>query len=267
MSEEQLAGRIDSLENTLRQLIDREREMDAMALPDPPDGDPADERFYRLEQQIATLGQQGQGRRPTLLPRRSFHFIAKITDTGPLGTEDDYTDERYWVEEQRISNTSGANTDELAFEDKPGGKHITATDLGDTATGGHTLATDGTAYVVVSKSAGREVDAQTSKLKPVLHYYFGQTVAASSFLAKITAKDAAARYTVTEQGITSSETDTLTYGNLSGGRAVTATNLDELIASSVDLPVDGTVKVMVHVLTDAGPASRYVFSGPAIVVD
>jgi len=88
------------------------------------------------------------------------------------------------------------------------------------------------------------------------------------FLAKLTTGAATGpRYNVVEQEITSDETDTLVFGDLSEGRTVVATNLDELIASSKDLPVDGTIKVMIHILIDAGSADRYVFSGPAIVVD
>lgn len=97
---------------------------------------------------------------------------------------------------------------------------------------------------------------------------------AGGMLAKITANGGYGdpRYTVTEQQVNNSSGDAtavLSFADKSGGYVGCATNLDELIADSQDLPVDGTVYVLVFSSEDQqSPAVRhYFFSGPAIVVD
>ena len=52
-------------------------------------------------------------------------------------------------------------------------------------------------------------------------------------------------------------------------RWVAATNLDELVQVIPlhDMPIDDSVLVLVHVVSDQDKLPRYIFSGPAIVVD
>ncbi len=170
---QKLRGQFASLRHTVQAMADREQQLGALVLPDPYEDETSDERIRNLEQKVATLlGQPQELYKPVLLPSRlTVHSVAKITDEGP-DSEADYTDEKYWVIEQRIKNTSGTNVTDLAFEDKPSGLHVTATDLGDTATEGHALATDGSVYVLLFRGTGQEVDSETGKLKPVTHYYF-----------------------------------------------------------------------------------------------
>ena len=118
------------------------------------------------------LDSTGLHERPSIEIENDEWFLAKIVNAGP-SAEADYADARYWLRQQRISNTDGDDATNLTYENHPA---------------------------------------------------------------------ADALY-------------------------VTGTNLDELIATDHDLPVDGTIYVIVFPIEDKGGTTRYVFSGPAIVVD
>ncbi|KKN45143.1 hypothetical protein LCGC14_0685960 [marine sediment metagenome] len=78
------------------------------------------------------------------------------------------------------------------------------------------------------------------------------------------------RYWVKEQEITNTgEADTtdLTWGDLTDGLWVTATNLAEVISESHDFPENDNYRVIVYKVSDQTPISRYVFTSLPIVVD
>jgi len=94
-------------------------------------------------------------------------WIGLVAAQGPNG-EEDYTDERYWVERARCANTAGGEEGELALEAldeaDPLAKCVTATDLAEIADGTHALGV-GSAVAVFAA-----YDQQTPPLK---HYWFG----------------------------------------------------------------------------------------------
>ena len=78
------------------------------------------------------------------------------------------------------------------------------------------------------------------------------------------------RYWVVEQEITNAgEADTtdLTWGDLTNGLWVTATNLAEVISESHDFPDNDNYPVEVRRMYDQSPVARYVFTSLPIVVD
>jgi len=102
------------------------------------------------------------------------NFICKIIDTGPLGTEPDYSDSRYWVQRQYVALTTSDNTASLsdAFSDfgsttsdgVPTSDYIfTATNLGELETKTHNKSVGDFVHVhkVLDKSS-----------TPHFHYYF-----------------------------------------------------------------------------------------------
>ncbi len=77
------------------------------------------------------------------------------------------------------------------------------------------------------------------------------------------------RYWVIEQEITNTDapTNVLTWGDLTNGLWVTATNLAEFISKSHDFPDNDNYRVMVYRMWDQNPVARYVFTSLPIVVD
>ncbi len=76
------------------------------------------------------------------------------------------------------------------------------------------------------------------------------------------------RYWIREWQIDSgAETAPLVFTLKSGGLYITASNLDELWVHSHDLLKNQNVKVFVFTWIDVGGTTRYMFSGPAMVVD
>ena len=94
-------------------------------------------------------------------------WIGLVAAQGPNG-EEDYTDERYWVERARCANAAGGEEGELALEAldeaDPLAKCVTATDLAEIADGTHALGV-GSAVAVFAA-----YDQQTP---PAKHYWFG----------------------------------------------------------------------------------------------
>lgn len=145
-----LSQRLERMEELLGSMSQREQSLATAPLPPELVADPSDRTVENLQQRIADLEAYDPLWKPQLLSSGSDDwFLAQIVATGPLGTESDYSDERYWVKEQRLSNTSGANTTDLTFEDAINPIHVTASNLAELATAAHELDTDGTVKVVV----------------------------------------------------------------------------------------------------------------------
>ncbi len=68
-------------------------------------------------------------------------FYATIEALGP-DSEADYADERYWLKEQYVSNSSGSSTVAVTFADKTDGLHVTATNIAEITGGTHNLSAD-----------------------------------------------------------------------------------------------------------------------------
>ena len=77
------------------------------------------------------------------------------------------------------------------------------------------------------------------------------------------------RYWVKEQEITNVDAaaNDITWGDLTNGLWVTATNLAEVISESHDFPDNDNYRVMVYRVWDQSPIARYVFTSLPIVVD
>lgn len=69
------------------------------------------------------------------------YFWGTVQTTGPAGTEDDYTDARYWVQRQIPSNSGGQATDSVSFAAMAGdyAQTITATNSAELLIGSHNL--------------------------------------------------------------------------------------------------------------------------------
>ena len=65
-----------------------------------------------------------------------FFFIGKIHNLGPAA-EANYTDQRYWIVEQEITNTGEADTTNLTWGDLAGGLWVTATNLAEVISTSH----------------------------------------------------------------------------------------------------------------------------------
>ena len=79
------------------------------------------------------------------IPRASSeearYFYGTIQTTGPAGTEADYTDARYWIKRQWVSNSSTTATDAVTLADatSPYNQIITATNLAEIGASTHNL--------------------------------------------------------------------------------------------------------------------------------
>ena len=168
---ESLRREVRSLRQQVRAFAAREQQLGSLVLPNPFEDETSDERIRNLERKIAAVGQGRESYKPVLLPGgvAESYFLAKITDAGP-DSEANYEDERYWVIEQRIANTSGDSTADLTFEDKPNGLHVTATNLTEAGAQTHDLPLG--VGVIVFSGRGQELNTQTGKLQPVAHYWF-----------------------------------------------------------------------------------------------
>jgi len=73
--------------------------------------------------------------------RAPQYFYGTIVNTGPLGTEADYTDARYWVQRQLPSNSGGAVTDAATFTaaTTPIAQTFTATNMSEIAYSTHSI--------------------------------------------------------------------------------------------------------------------------------
>ena len=92
----------------------------------------------------------------------SEFFVGKIHNLGPAA-EANYTDQRYWVKEQEITNTGEADTTDLTWGDLTDGLWVTATNLAEVLSESHFLLDNNSYRVVVFK--GKD---QT----PIPRYYF-----------------------------------------------------------------------------------------------
>ncbi len=74
----------------------------------------------------------------SIAPSANDFFLAKIVNDGP-GAPGNYADQRYWVKEQKITNTGEADTTDLTFADETRGNKlwVTATNLAEVVSGFH----------------------------------------------------------------------------------------------------------------------------------
>ncbi len=125
-------------------------------------GDPIDPRNWRrVVDWIKRTGLHGgrgisvtTGPSGDLITHNKDMFWGQIVTTGPLGTEADYTDERYWVKEQYVSNTTGDSTTATTFADKTNPLHVTATNIAEITGSTHNIASGEIIPVWIVKDAG-----------------------------------------------------------------------------------------------------------------
>ena len=80
-----------------------------------------------------------QGPSGVLISHAKDCFFADIQALGP-DSEADYEDERYWVQEQYVSNTATDTTEAVTLAAKTAPLHVTATNLAEIAGSTHSVA-------------------------------------------------------------------------------------------------------------------------------
>jgi len=100
----------------------------------------------------------------TMAPGTRDYFLAEIVDDGP-GAPENYTDQRYWVKEQKITNTGEADTTDLTFDDETRDDllWVTATNLAEVLSETHLLPDNDNHLVIVFRGYDQS---------PIPRYYF-----------------------------------------------------------------------------------------------
>ncbi len=100
----------------------------------------------------------------TIDPAAKGFFLGELVDDGP-GAPGNYTDQRYWVKEQKITNTGEADTTDLTYddEDRNDALWVTATNLAEVLSETHFLPDNDDFQVVVFR---------TWDQTPIARYYF-----------------------------------------------------------------------------------------------
>lgn len=203
-----------------------------------------------------------------------YKWFGKIVATGPLGTEDDYTDERYWVERVKISNTD-ASTTPLTFtayvSPEPYDQTVTATNLAEVATDTH--------YTAINTIV--EIYEANDVAVPINRRYYFSCFMQDVFFAKITSSASLAtnrwKYAWTEQQMNGDS-----WEDKSGGRSGTTSsnyalnlveanndgsgvqgngvNLSNLTGTFAIKAIAGDPVVQMHQKTDVNGTVKYYFS-------
>ncbi len=89
----------------------------------------------------------------TMSPLADNWFIGRIVDDGP-GAPGNYTDQRYWVVEQVITNTGEADTTDLTWADSTASNAlwVTATNLAEVISESHDFPDNDNYRVIVYRS-------------------------------------------------------------------------------------------------------------------
>ncbi len=108
--------------------------------------------------------QNPQGAVISVAPSGAGYFLGELVDDGP-GAPGNYTDQRYWVKEQKITNSGEADTTDLTYadEDTDTALWITATNLAEVLSETHFLPDDDNFQVIVFRAWDQE---------PIARYYF-----------------------------------------------------------------------------------------------
>ncbi len=94
-----------------------------------------------------------QGPSGALISHAKDCFYADIQALGP-DSEADYADERYWIKEQYVSNTSTDTTEAVTLGDKTSALHVTATNLAEITGGTHSVSAGEFIKAYIVRDAG-----------------------------------------------------------------------------------------------------------------
>ena len=99
------------------------------------------------------IGPAGIHQRRKLPEARAF-FIGRIHNLGP-NSEANYTDQRYWLVEQKITNTDGDGTTDLTWADdgNDNALWVTATNMAEVISQSHAFPDDDNYPVMVYRSS------------------------------------------------------------------------------------------------------------------